>query len=187
MHGNVHKVRRNQDVSNCENPLLIGSHAIHITRVRGRHEWVVKPVRCPSFNEFLINATDLRPEMQRFYERQCEVGLKDALSCCNKCIYEKNWFTIPTTLPYAISFDGEELKVYYLDRMHKCIRDAATNDWKIDFEIWYIPLTFECDYLLGQWRNKFQLQSNFQRGMIFFALTWPDCAVRFIKYLNESY
>lgn len=112
LYGNAKTVQRNQGVVYLANPSFTDCRVIDIKGVSGHYEWAVKAESWPSFNDFVVNATIRRPDMQRFYALQWKLGVKEARSCWSQYIYAHHWFEIPAAWKSAQSFARDELEVY---------------------------------------------------------------------------
>ena len=127
-----------------------GERRIDLEHLTRRHEWMTVRMRDMSFRLFVLEETEKRPDMLRFYESVLESGEQETMDKWSQFLRTHlTWFKIPTTLKCSRTFVRDELEAIYVDWM-----DAFVTAKPRDFSVNNIPLVKMRHALTNRWWNR---------------------------------
>jgi len=137
------------------------SRKVDSARLSGVHIWDLEPVLDMNYSRFVLNATNVRPDMKRFQEYRRTFGELDAVQRWRDFANGHPWFLIPGSLQCDRTFARDEMEVKYLDRMAEFIPTAAAKEGTITISD--LPLLTVGDALLSRWWNRPRFEGHFVR------------------------
>ena len=127
-----------------------GERQIVLARLTRRHEWIVTKTTDMSFMSYVLEDSERRPDMQRFFDCVTELSEQVSMRLWSHFVKtHQNWFKIPVTLTCSRTFARDEQEAVYLDWM-----DAFVSQKPTGFDITNIPLVRCRNACVNRWWNR---------------------------------